>query len=95
MHAGAIRQLLYGCAYVRMIIHSLKLMDNLPAQTHKIYNNFCFYFTTFDLIIVKKIKIINSSSLISVYIVIIFVAVQIMGSKLYKRWGVNCINDGK
>ena len=30
MHAGAIRKLLYGCAYVRAIIHSLKLADYLP-----------------------------------------------------------------
>ena len=30
MHAGTtIRQLLYGCAYVREIIHSLKLVDYL------------------------------------------------------------------
>ena len=35
MHAGVIRQLLYGCAYVREIIHSLKLVDCLPVQTHK------------------------------------------------------------
>ena len=27
MHAVSIRQLLYGCAYVREIIHSLKLVD--------------------------------------------------------------------
>ena len=39
MHAGAIRQLLYGCAYVREIIHSLKLVDYLPIHTHKPYNN--------------------------------------------------------
>ena len=35
MHAGAIRQLLYGCAYEREIIHSLKLVDYLPIHTHK------------------------------------------------------------
>ena len=39
MHAGAIRQLLYGCAYVREIIHSVKLVDYLPVHTHKPYNN--------------------------------------------------------
>ena len=39
MHAGAIRQLLYGCADVREIIHSLKLADYLPVHTHKPYNN--------------------------------------------------------
>ena len=39
MHAGAIRQLLYGCAYVRGIIHSLKLVDHPPVHTHKPYNN--------------------------------------------------------
>ena len=39
MHAGAKRQLLYGCAYVREIIHSLKLVDYLPIHTHKPYNN--------------------------------------------------------
>ena len=38
MHAGAISKLLYGLASVREIIHSLKLMDYLPAQTHKPYN---------------------------------------------------------
>ena len=39
MHAGAIRKLLYGCAYVREIIHSLKLADYLPVHTHKPFNN--------------------------------------------------------
>ena len=39
MHAGAIRQLLYGSAYLREIIHSLKLVDYLPVHTHKPYNN--------------------------------------------------------
>ena len=39
MHAGAIRQLLYGCAHVREIIHSLKFMYYLPVHTHKPYNN--------------------------------------------------------
>ena len=39
MHAGALRQLLYGCAYVRGIIHSLKLVDYPPVNTHKPYNN--------------------------------------------------------
>ena len=38
MHAGAIRQLLYGCAYVRGIIYSLKLVDYPPVHTHKPYN---------------------------------------------------------
>ena len=38
-HAGAIRQLLYVCAYVREIIHSLKLVDYFPVHTHKPYNN--------------------------------------------------------
>ena len=39
MHAGAIRQLLYGCAHVREIIKSLKLVDYRPVHTHKPYNN--------------------------------------------------------
>ena len=41
MHAGATRQLLYGCAYVREIhvLHSLKVMDYPPVHTHKPYNN--------------------------------------------------------
>ena len=39
MHAGAIRQLLYGCAYVQEIIHSLKLVDYPHVHTHKPYNN--------------------------------------------------------
>ena len=30
MHSGAMRQLLYGCAYVREIIH--KLVDYPPIQ---------------------------------------------------------------
>ena len=39
MHAGAIRQLLYGCALVWEIIHSLKLVDFPPVHTHKRYTN--------------------------------------------------------
>ena len=39
MHAGDIIKLLYGCAYVREIIHLLKLMDYLPIHMHKPYNN--------------------------------------------------------
>ena len=39
MHAGAIRQLLYGCAFVREIIHSLKLVEYPPVHMHKPYNN--------------------------------------------------------
>ena len=39
MHAGATRQLLYGCAYVQKIIHSLKLVDFPPVYMHKPYNN--------------------------------------------------------
>ena len=38
MHAGAIRQLLYGCAYVPETIHSLKLVDFPPVHMHKPYN---------------------------------------------------------
>ena len=37
MHAGAIRQLMYGCAYVRETIHSLQLVDYPPVHTHKPY----------------------------------------------------------
>ena len=40
MHVGAIRQLLYGCEYVREIIHWLMLVDYPPVHTHKPYNNF-------------------------------------------------------
>ena len=36
-HADVIRQLLYGCAYVREIILSLKLVDYPPVHTHKRY----------------------------------------------------------
>ena len=39
MHGGATRQLLHGCAYVREIIHELKLVDYLPVLTHIPYNN--------------------------------------------------------
>ena len=42
LRAGAIRALLYGFASVRAIIHSRKLVDYLPVQTHKPYNNFLF-----------------------------------------------------
>ena len=42
-HACAIRQLLYDCAYVREIIHSLKLVDYPPVHTHKPYNNLLVY----------------------------------------------------
>ena len=39
MHTGAIRNLLYGlCAYTGDN-HSLKLVDSLPVQMHKPYNN--------------------------------------------------------
>ena len=47
-HAGVIRQLLYGCAYEREIIHSLKLVDFLPVHTHKPYNNLHIYFIILD-----------------------------------------------
>ena len=43
MHAGAIRQLLYGCAHVLEIIHSLKLVDYPPVHTHIPYNNLYIY----------------------------------------------------
>ena len=39
MHDVAIRKLLYGCAYLQEIIHSLKLMDYLPVHTHSPYNS--------------------------------------------------------
>ena len=39
MHAGAIRQLLYGCMYVREIIYLLKLMNYPLVHMHKPYNN--------------------------------------------------------
>ena len=38
MRDGALRQLLYGCTYVREIIHSLKLVYYLPVHIHKPYN---------------------------------------------------------
>ena len=34
IRACAIRKLMYGCAFVREIIHELKLVDYLPAHTH-------------------------------------------------------------
>ena len=43
MPAGAIRQLLYGCAYVREINHSLKLVYYPTVPTHKPYNNLHIY----------------------------------------------------
>ena len=42
MHAGAKRQLLYGCVYVREIIHSLKLGLSsriCSAQSENRYNS--------------------------------------------------------
>ena len=45
MHAGVMRKLLHGCAYVREIIHSLKLVDYLPVHTHKPYNSLHLFFT--------------------------------------------------
>ena len=38
MHAGAIRKILYVCAYVREIIHSLKLVGYtcIPVHMHKL-----------------------------------------------------------
>ena len=42
MHAGAIRQLSYGCAYVQEVIHSQKLVDYLPVHTHKLYNKYTY-----------------------------------------------------
>ena len=50
MHAGAIRQLLYGCVYVREIIHSLKLMDYLPVHTHKPYYTNTYYMVLFTIL---------------------------------------------
>ena len=38
MHSGAIRKLLYGCAYVREIVSLLRLVECLPIPTHKPYN---------------------------------------------------------
>ena len=43
MHAGTISKLVYGCGYVREIIHSLKLVDYLPVHTHKPHNNLHLY----------------------------------------------------
>ena len=34
IRAGAIKKLMYGCAFVREIIHELKLVDYLPVHTH-------------------------------------------------------------
>ena len=37
MHAGVISKLLFGSAFVRATIHSLKLVAYLTLQTHKPY----------------------------------------------------------
>ena len=42
-HAGVIRKLLNGCAYVREIIHLLKLVDYLPVHAHKPCINLHFF----------------------------------------------------
>ena len=39
MHAGVISNLLSSIAPVWVIIHSLKLLEYLPMQTHKLCNN--------------------------------------------------------
>ena len=44
MHASAIGKVLYGCVYVREIIHLLKLVAYLPVHTHKPYNNLHLFF---------------------------------------------------
>ena len=46
MYSGAIRKLLHGCAYVREIIHSLKLVDYLRVHTHKPYYNLHIFLKT-------------------------------------------------
>ena len=38
-HACLCNKKLYGCAYVREITHSLKLLDYLAIHTHKPYYN--------------------------------------------------------
>ena len=43
MRVGAVRMLLYDCAYVQEIICSLKLVNYLPVHMHKPYNNFPLY----------------------------------------------------
>ena len=49
MHAGAIWQWMYGCAYVWEIIHSLRLVDYPPVHTHKSYNNLKLKIWSFDI----------------------------------------------
>ena len=44
MNADAISKLLYGFAYVWGIIHEPKLVDYLPVQTHKPYNNLHIFY---------------------------------------------------
>ena len=60
MHAGAIRQLLYGCAYVRDIIHSLKLVDYPAVHTHKPYNNLHLCFTFQSLLVCSTCDLNNT-----------------------------------
>ena len=43
MHVGTISMSLYGFASVRDLIHSLKLVDYLPLQTRKPFNNLQLY----------------------------------------------------
>ena len=54
MHAGATRQLLYGCSYVREIIHSLKLVDYPPD------NNLHLFMICFSSLKRKEYVINNS-----------------------------------
>ena len=43
VQSGAIRTLLYVCAYVQEIIHSLNHVDYLPVHIHRPYNNLHLY----------------------------------------------------
>ena len=43
IHTDAISKLLYGFVSVKVMIRSLKLVDYLPLQSQKPYNNLCLF----------------------------------------------------
>ena len=49
-------QLLYGCEYVREIIHSLKRVDYPPVHTHKPYNNLHLYHSQMQRPVISRVK---------------------------------------
>ena len=80
MHAGAIWQfILYGRAYVREIIHELKLVVYLPVHTHKPYNNLQILHSTL-LVIIRYLY-----TVVSILIHIIIIPIDKKSISLYTQ----------